>query len=209
MPRSLLILLFHRGRTVRELDFTEQSPALKAGDFQAYDFFGDGSFYILNAPGHTTGHISGLVRTTANPDTFIFMGGDLCHHGGEIRPSTHLPIPAEVQFTLPESIRSRVPVCPGGAIFQQLNIKRGRKADEPFFDPASADDMEQALKTIKDAQAADAQSDVYFIYAHDMGILDTVDFFPKSANNWKEKGWKEKTLWSFLAELTLGALSAE
>ncbi|KAH8897437.1 hypothetical protein GQ53DRAFT_791903 [Thozetella sp. PMI_491] len=179
-----------------------------AGAFRAHDFFGDGSFFLLDAPGHTTGHLAGLARTTTNPDTFIFMGGDLCHHGGEIRPSPHLQIPAEVQFALPDSIRSRVPVCPGGATFQQLNIKRGRRIDQPFFDPAFAEDMAQTMQTIKDAQEADAQSDVFFVFAHDMAITETVDFFPLPANGWKEKGWREKALWNFLADLTLGATSS-
>ena len=53
----------------------------KIGNFPAWDYFGDGSVYIINAPGHATGHVSALVRTT--PDTAIFMGGDLCHFTGE------------------------------------------------------------------------------------------------------------------------------
>lgn len=198
-----------RGRLVREIDFSEQKTALKVGPFRANDFFGDGSFYLLDTPGHDVGHLAGLARTTTNPDTFIFMGGDLCHHGGEIRPSTHLSIPADVHFNLPDSLRSRVSVCPGGAQFQELNVKRGRKPNEPFFDPVLAVDVPQAIQTIKDAQAADAQSYVFFIFAHDMGILGSVDFFPQSANEWKEKGWKEKTMWNFLEDLARAIVPTE
>lgn len=197
----------YRGRTLREISFSEQSLPLNAGGFRAYDFFGDGSFYLLDAPGHTIGHLAGLARTTTNPDTFIFMGGDLCHHGAEIRPSPYLSIPAKVQFPLPESIQSCIAVCPGGMHFQQLNVKRGREPNEPFFDPVLAVDMVQAIESIKEAQVADAQSNVFFIFAHDMGIYGTVDFFPHLANHWKEKGWREKTLWNFLADLTLAAVS--
>ncbi len=68
---------------MREIDFQEP---LTIGSFSAVDFFGDGSFYLLNSPGHAIGHMSGLARTSTNPDTFIFMGGDLCHHGGQMRP---------------------------------------------------------------------------------------------------------------------------
>lgn len=193
----------HRGRTIREIDFHEQKPALKIGAFRAHDFFGDGSFYLLDTPGHDVGHLAGLVRTTTNPDTFIFMGGDLCHHGGEIRPSTHLPIPADVRVSLPETLRPRFSVCPGGAQFQELNVKRGRKPNEPFFDPVLAVEVAQAIQTIKDAQVADAKGDVFFIFAHDMSLQGSVDFFPHSANHWKEKGWKEKTLWKFLVELAV------
>lgn len=53
---------------------------MKIGKFDAWDYFGDGSIYVLNTPGHATGHVSALVRTT--PDTAIFLGGDLCHFTG-------------------------------------------------------------------------------------------------------------------------------
>lgn len=126
-----------------------------------------------------------------------------------MRPSPYLSIPAEVHFRLPDSIRSRISVCPGGAEFQALNVKRGRKPNEPFFDPVLVADMAQAIQTIKDAQVADAQSDVFFIFAHDMGIQGAVEFFPHSANHWKAKGWREKTLWNFLADLTPAVVSIE
>ena len=84
-----------------------------------------------------------------------------------------------------------------------MNVKRGRKSNEPFFDPVLAVDVAQAIETIKAAQVADAKSNVFFIFAHDMGILGSVDFFPQSANGWKVKGWKEQTMWKFLEDLTL------
>lgn len=37
-----------RGRQLREIDFTNAFPI---GDFRAVDFFGDGSFYLLDSPG--------------------------------------------------------------------------------------------------------------------------------------------------------------
>lgn len=82
------------GREVAELNFTD---AFKIGQYQAHDFFNDGSLYLLNVPGHAIGHISALVRTTA--DTFVFLGGDVCHHTGDIRPSQYIPLPD----TIPES----------------------------------------------------------------------------------------------------------
>ncbi|KAI1358053.1 beta-lactamase-like protein [Xylaria arbuscula] len=195
------------GRELREVDFSDPDRSLKIGALEAYDFFGDGSFYLLHTPGHTNGHLAGLARTTSNPDTFIFMGGDLCHHSGEIRPSPHLPIPADVQFPLPDYVRARVSVCPGAQHFHALNHKRGRQADEPFFDPVLAEDLPRAIQTIKDTQTADAQSNVFFIFAHDMEIKGIVDFFPRFANDWHEKGWKEKSLWKFLADLAPAAAS--
>jgi hypothetical protein len=189
---------------LREIDFGA-SPSLKVGNFRAYDFFGDGSFYLLDTPGHDVGHLAGLARTTTNPDTFIFMGADICHHGGELRPTPNLPIPNDVKFPVPDSIRSPVSVCSGAAQFHRLNIKLGREPNRPFFDPVLAIDMAQAVQTIEDTQAADAQSNVFCILAHDTTIEGTVEFFPHTANEWKGKGWKEKTLWNFLGDLALAA----
>jgi glyoxylase-like metal-dependent hydrolase (beta-lactamase superfamily II) len=42
-------------RHVNELNF--DNSQLKIGGFQALDFYGDGSIYILNTPGHTIGHL--------------------------------------------------------------------------------------------------------------------------------------------------------
>ncbi|KAF4960384.1 hypothetical protein FGADI_1031 [Fusarium gaditjirri] len=166
------------GRELREIDFEHKS--LQIGPFRASDF-GDGSFYLLDTPGHDIGHLSGLARTTTGPpDTFIFMGGDLCHHAGETR-----------------YLLLHLSQCPGSA-FDDMNTKRGRTAGETFFDPAIGVDKELAVKTIKEAQKADAKDNVFFVFAHDMTIFDVIDTFPKQANDWKEKSWKEKTLWKFL-----------
>jgi hypothetical protein len=31
-------------------------------------------------------------------------------------------------------------------------------------------------------------------------LLDVMDFFPKEANEWKAKGWKEEGRWRFLKD---------
>ncbi|KAF2846200.1 Metallo-hydrolase/oxidoreductase [Plenodomus tracheiphilus IPT5] len=47
-------------------------------DFPAViDFFDDGSLYIIDAPGHLTGHVNILARTT--PKKWVYLGGDCCH----------------------------------------------------------------------------------------------------------------------------------
>lgn len=40
-----------RGRNLREVNFDTDSNGLRLGRFQAIDYFGDGSFYLLDAPG--------------------------------------------------------------------------------------------------------------------------------------------------------------
>jgi glyoxylase-like metal-dependent hydrolase (beta-lactamase superfamily II) len=44
----------------------------------AHDYFGDGSFYLVDAPGHMPGHLAAIAHT--DDDEWVFMGGDCCHH---------------------------------------------------------------------------------------------------------------------------------
>ncbi|ETI27212.1 hypothetical protein G647_09895 [Cladophialophora carrionii CBS 160.54] len=196
------------GRPLREITFSEPN-ALQIGPFPAYDLFGDGSFYLLDTPGHAIGHLAGLVRTT--PDTFVMMGGDLCHHGGELRPSEMMPLPAQVQLPSLSLNPNQYPgcacICPGSA-FQHIQETRGRKADEPFFDPAIGYDIPETIRTIKKVQGADAGENIFFIYAHDTSIRGVVDLFPATANEWKAKGWREKVFWRFLEDFG-GALPSD
>lgn len=63
----------------------------------AHDFFGDGSLYIINAPGHLVGHINLLVRTGAT--TWTYLAGDTAHdprilegtHGFAVYPDPQRP----------------------------------------------------------------------------------------------------------------------
>lgn len=34
-------------------------------------------------------------------------------------------------------------------------------------------------------------------------MLDVLEFFPRDANAWKEKGWKEKGRWGFLQDFDI------
>ncbi|RDB18075.1 hypothetical protein Hypma_000914 [Hypsizygus marmoreus] len=46
---------------------------------RALDFYGDGSLYIVDAPGHLPGHVNVLARTL--PDgAWIYLAGDSAHH---------------------------------------------------------------------------------------------------------------------------------
>ncbi|KAJ9137990.1 N-acyl homoserine lactonase [Coniochaeta hoffmannii] len=43
----------------------------------ALDFFGDGSFWIVDSPGHLYGHVNALARV--GPGKYVYLGGDCCH----------------------------------------------------------------------------------------------------------------------------------
>lgn len=93
-PRSAVLESDFEGRELVEL---EMDSGLKIGQMEAVDHFGDGSLYFLNSPGHAHGHICALARVTAEPASFILMGGDAYHHSGELRPSPYMPLPQEIQ----------------------------------------------------------------------------------------------------------------
>lgn len=123
------------------------------------------------------------------------MGGDLCHHGGELRPSPYLLLPDP----LPSSL--------GGlshAALRELNIGRGRDPAGPFIDPGIIHNEEELFETIRKTQVADADPNVWLVLAHEQALFDeTIDvkLFPETANDWKAKGLKEKTMWKFLEDL--------
>jgi hypothetical protein len=86
-PNSNLLAADFENRKCIEISSTD----LQIGPFPATDFYGDGSPYILDTPGHWPGHICTLARTTS--DTFVYLGGDMCHFPGHFRPSEDIPLP--------------------------------------------------------------------------------------------------------------------
>ncbi|KAF2097294.1 hypothetical protein NA57DRAFT_41249 [Rhizodiscina lignyota] len=185
------------GRNFWEVDFTKKP--FKLGRFEAYDYFGDGSFYLLHTPGHTIGHLCGLARTTSNPDSFVFMGGDACHHGAEFRPSAWLPLPAEMT---PHQLKTLSFPCPGSDF---LDIHPQKDASKPFYTPAPgfSHDHDTAVWTIEGLEEFDGHDNVLLGIAHDATFLGQLDMFPKTMNDWKEKGDKGKVLWRFLEDFNV------
>ncbi|KAI4245863.1 MAG: hypothetical protein LQ352_006508 [Teloschistes flavicans] len=49
----------YQGRNLREISFDSK---FQIGGYAALDYFEDGSFYLLDSPGHAIGHMCGLVR---------------------------------------------------------------------------------------------------------------------------------------------------
>lgn len=43
----------------------------------AVDFFGDGSMYLIDSPGHLRGHTNALLQVA--PEKWVYLGGDCCH----------------------------------------------------------------------------------------------------------------------------------
>ncbi|KAK2774063.1 hypothetical protein CKAH01_13286, partial [Colletotrichum kahawae] len=201
-PHSPVLQTDYENHEVRELDFSAQTVPI--GPFKGIDFFGDGSFYLVDAPGHSIGHVCGIVRTTTAPDTFVFMGADAANHNGEFRPSQYKPLPESISPhpLLPKSVHP----CPGESWARYLE-SRGRSKRMPFFSipdtsagAAYTYDVQASNKTIEMVQDIDSGEDILIVIAHDESIRGIVDFFPRSINDWKAKRWGANHAWAFLKD---------
>lgn len=196
------------GRTLREIDFASEGKGLHLGKYPALDFYGDGSFYLLDTPGHAVGHMCGLARVTANPSTFILMGGDIAHHGGEFRPTQYMPLPDEIDPNpLVAPGTKNVPACPGH-IFESIHPSKSRT--DRYFKPSTAEftfhaDPEEAKHSLDKMTEFDGHDNIFPVIAHDESLYDVVDFYPKTANDWQAKGWKKEGQWRFLRDFDTGS----
>ncbi|RYC55668.1 hypothetical protein CHU98_g10541 [Xylaria longipes] len=141
----------------------------------------------------------GLARVTNEPDSFILMGGDAIHQGGELRPHPWRPLPEHI-LPDPFSPKSHTPCV--GEIFDKL-LPGGREV--PFYHPIQKPnsvhaDVYKMAETIKRLQEFDAHDNILLVAAHDAAFLNVANFFPSTANAFIKKGWVEKTRWAWLAE---------
>lgn len=137
---------------------------------RAYDVFGDGSAYLIDAPGHSAGHQMMLVRTTAEASTtggaidsgvstFVLLAGDCFHH--------------------PEILQNPL-----------------RMARPPYFKESLHSDPEVALETIWRTRAFAEHEDIWVLTAHDFTVGESITGNNEEVeglievNDWKEKGWK-------------------
>lgn len=128
------------------------------------------------------------------------MGGDIAHHGGEFRPTEYLPLPENINPNpLEAPFAKHASVCPGH-IFEAIHPTHS--STEPFMYPNGAvhSDAAQAQESLVKYEEFDAHEDVFAVIAHDAALLDVVEFYPKSANDWRAEGWKAEALWRFLRD---------
>lgn len=192
------------GRNIREIEFED---SLRIGRFRAHDFFGDGSFYLLDVPGHAPGHISGLVRTT--PDTFIFLGGDVCHYPGAYQPSAYIPMPEVIpaETKLDERLPLPCPCSLFTACHPEPDPARSRTT--PFYRVSTHPeswymDAVGAQQSVDKLVEFDGDEKVFVAIGHDPTLRDVCDLFPHGTlNDWKRRGRKGATHWGFVNELPI------
>ncbi|KAI0021769.1 beta-lactamase-like protein [Xylariomycetidae sp. FL0641] len=183
------------GRKVVELTKTDFN--ILVGGFRAHDYFRDGSFYLLDAPGHAVGHMNALARTTSAPDSFVFLAADSVHMGGEFRPSSHMK--------LPDSLLNGASAQPDSPSLLALHPKQSK--EEPFLTLSSnfAVDLGDAEETIKYLQEFDADPRVLVIFAHDTTLAGLLPYLPSSLNGWATTKVKDESRWVFLSQLRKAA----
>ena len=181
------------GREVVEVDFSNTD--VRVGRFRAFDYFGDGSFYILDSPGHAIGHVKALARTHASPPSgFIRWDGDSVHHAAEIRPTEYSPLPEHIECRQLPMFNSEIfpghffsPILRNGSktehILELQNPWKGQVEDKRFGlvyeDPALRD-------TVRKDEELDAYKDVFTTIAHGWSLKDVLQEWPKDLNSWKE-----------------------
>ncbi|KAF5366426.1 hypothetical protein D9758_009780 [Tetrapyrgos nigripes] len=198
IPDAVLLDSDFAGREVEELNFANSN--LKIAGVPGIDFFSDGSLYIIDMPGHCPGHIVALARV--KPDSFLLLGGDTCHHPGQIRPNKHIhksyPCPGHILESTRKSVSAEHFSTPGTTEFDLS------KRDTPLLSvpspPSAYQDREQSIESQRLLSVLDAHKDIFVITAHDSTLVGIVGLFPETLDDWKEMRWKEKVIWVFLDE---------
>jgi len=196
--KSLIPQVVLEGREVIEVVF---NTGLEIGGFPALDFFGDGSFYLLQGPGHTFDHICALARTSE--DKFVFMGGDAAHHNGQFRPTELIPLP---EFIVPSPFEDHhsQSFCPG-SVFESIHpasASGGEYTTMPFYNLSSKTtaSMTDGEATLAKLEVFDASADVLLAIAHDISMMEILPFLPAQLNGWEKTDWKELNKWKFLQD---------
>ncbi|KAF8216617.1 beta-lactamase-like protein [Mycena galopus ATCC 62051] len=190
------------GHEVTKIDFATANLTFSGG-LQAIDFFGDGSFYLVNMPGHLPGHMTALARVT--PTSFISLSGDTFHHVGEARPrplfQKNFPCPGELLEEIKSSISTDYfwsPLSRDGAFDMPSRSQQLLAiSDQPnsfYADPVTAQVSLEKLATF------DADPDILVLVAHDISLRANIPYYPAYLNDWKANGLKESTVWNFVRD---------
>ncbi|KAJ7078542.1 beta-lactamase-like protein [Mycena belliarum] len=186
------------GRQLVPIDFANSQ--LEISGFKAHDFYGDGSLYLLDVPGHLEGHICALARVT--PTSFLLLAGDAVFHPGLIRPTAKLrqlfPYTSQLVSATRHSISAtHFPPLDSAGKFDLA------ARTTPLLDISESgyfEDPPTVRASMKKIQIFDENPDVFVVFGHDESLMSVVGQLPTSLDGWKAKGWKERHAWAFLDE---------
>lgn len=150
-------------------------------------------------------HISALARTSENK--FIFLGGDIAHHAGELRPTAQLTLPPQINSSLFGRLTSQVRASCPTSLFENIHPKKQKENGPnyttiPFYEPNSLmnANLPEAELAIEKLQSFDALSEVFVIVAHYSSVLGILPFFPLKLTQWHEADYKVRGTWLFLGD---------
>ncbi|KAJ7671566.1 hypothetical protein DFH06DRAFT_980155, partial [Mycena polygramma] len=197
-PKSTLIESDLAGRKLVPINFDESQ--LEVGGFKAHDYFADGSLYILDVPGHLSGHACALARVT--PTSFVFLGADACHHPGILRPTAklhrHFPCPGDLLAATRISVSATHFSLPSPDATRQFDLLARTVPRLDIADNGNFEAPRVARASIAKMADFDANEDVFVVLAHDASLVDVVGPFPASLDAWQTKDWKSRVTWAFL-----------
>ncbi|KAJ7036512.1 beta-lactamase-like protein [Mycena alexandri] len=198
-PNASLLESDFAGREVTKLNFAAANISFSG--LKAIDYLGDGSFYLLNTPGHLPGHLSALARVT--PTSFVSLGGDTFHHAGEARPRPDFqkmyPCPAHLLEETKASISTDYfwsPKSRDGA-FDLHSRAQQFLAISDLPDSFTADAV-QAQVSLDKLATFDSDGDFFVVVSHDISLRESIPYFPASLSNWKANNLKERVVWNFV-----------
>ncbi|KAF7312902.1 Metallo-beta-lactamase superfamily protein [Mycena kentingensis (nom. inval.)] len=210
-PNGTLLESDFAGRRVTKIDFAASN--LTFNDLKAFDYFGDGSFYLVDTPGHIPGHLTALARVTPSPKpTFLLLAGDTFHHPGEARPrpafQKSFPCPAHLLASANAHISTDF-FFSSGSHNGAFDMHTRASSLLSISDTADSFTTDPVLATVSLEKIArwDADDDVLVLIAHDISVVSNhtgsgglggLPYHPQTLNGWKKAGWKEETVWNFV-----------
>ena len=192
-PDAFVLDSAFQGRRVQEVDFATSTTNI--GGFRAVDFFNDGSFWLLEAPGHTDHHLCALCRTTEN--SWCLLGGDACHNVAQLRPSRFRPLPDNISVDM---LGEPQPPERCGHAQIPRPVQPVKENSLYGLAPGMQEDLKEAEQTVEKLKAFDGRDDVMIVIAHDATLLNVLDFFPQDINDWNVRGWAAQGRWLFLRD---------
>ncbi|KZO99396.1 hypothetical protein CALVIDRAFT_553309 [Calocera viscosa TUFC12733] len=143
------------------------------GSFEGWNYFGDGSLWLMRAPGHCPGHQVALCRVSTSPDTYVLLSGDTCHSR-----YIYMPFPTPVA-------RSDV-ACWVHPSHGAAGSSRGSTTMHVH--------LEEAYKSIAKLTRMEMEDNVICIVAHETEVARELDLrvgdMRQGWEKWKEHGWK-------------------
>ncbi|KAI4719846.1 Metallo-hydrolase/oxidoreductase [Aureobasidium sp. EXF-10727] len=184
----------YENRLVHQIDFDDEQN-LQIGGFDAHDYFGDGSFYLLDTPGHLKSHMCALARVCVEPARFVFLGGDVAHHAGQVRPSVQRPLPSGML---------RPALCVVGHEGEVQLV--GDAATQPFYTPSPGvhHDLDVLHESLDKVRKFDADDRIMIALAHDESLCGRLEFFPNKIDESFGQGTHNEIRWGFLKNLGHG-----